>query len=58
MKLEERKQIRTWNESAICLKSGNIYFNIPIFAIVNTKLWGIVVPNNDRINRIQQIEIC
>ena len=53
----ERKQIRTWNESAIFFKSGNIYFDRLIFVIVNTKLWEIVVPNNDRINRIQHIEI-
>ena len=29
-----------------------------IFAIVDTNLWGIVVPSNDRINRIMHIEIC
>lgn len=53
----ERKQVTTWNESGICFKSPNIYQEIVIFAIVNTKLRGIFVPNNNRINRIQQITL-
>jgi len=52
-----QKQVRTWNESGICIKSGNIYLDIVICPTVKTKLRGIVVRNNNCINYIQHIQL-